>query len=429
MSSEIPDPFAHPDVLAEPTGTIGARPGRRGTARLGTAFFIGGLGWVFANTVLTGVITAAKLAILAPEDKVVLLGLITALTAIVSTVILFFWGAISDLTRSRFGRRTPWIIIGAIGGLLGLVFVALADTVPLFIVALVIYSIMFNALPPAMLAVFPDRVPRTKRGTMSAVYGGAQLVAGSVAVIVASGFITAPDTVLYIAGGVLLVSAVLFVLIAPDSDNRDQPRERMNMRGLLHAFRFPAKAPDFYWAFAGRFLLLLGFFMVTNFTLYILTDFIGLSNEEAGGILALSGLALLVSTAIGTFVAGPLSDRIGRRKMPIFVAVMLFVVALALPLIFQTGWSMIAFTAVAGLGLGAFLSVDTALMTEVLPSDEEAGKDLGILNTANTVPAIVAPIVTSTIVASGLGYPPVFIVSIVIVLIGGFSIFKIKSVR
>ena len=94
-----------------------------------------------------------------------------------------------------------------------------------------------------------------------------------------------------------------------------------------------------------------------------------------------------------------------------------------------TALGMILFSSISSLGLGAFLSVDTALMTEVLPSEENRGKDLGILNTANTVPGIIAPLITSVIIGFGIGYPPVFIAGLIVIVIGAFSIFKIKSVR
>lgn len=429
MSTELPEPFAHPTVLETPTEASATLNPRRSPRRLALGLFIMGLGWVFANTVLTGVIIAAKLAILDPENKVATLGYTTALISVIATIALFAWGAVSDQIRSRFGRRSPLIALGAIGGAIGLCLVAVADTLPLFIAALIVYTVLFNALPPAVLAIFPDRVPRSKRGTLSAVYGGAQLIASSFATIVASRFITQPGPVLYASAIILFVFAAVFLVVAPDVSNKSQPRARLDIPGLLQAFKFPAGAPDFYWAFAGRFLLLLGLFMIQNFTLYILTDFIGLSNNGAGDVLALAGIAQLLTTAAGTFVAGPLSDKLGRRKLPIFIAALLFGIGIAFPLVFQTGWSMVAFSAVAGLGLGAFLSVDSALMTEVLPSEESMGKDLGILNTANTVPAMLAPLATSGIVALGLSYTPVFITSIVIICIGAVSIFKIKSVR
>jgi len=429
MSTELPEPLAHPGVLDEPTRSIPTIRSRVSSKRLGFGLFIVGLAWVFANSIATATLLAAKIAILAPDDKVFFLGLATAMAGIVATLSLFFWGAISDLTRSRLGRRTPWILFGAISGTIGLSLIGLSDTIGGLLAAFIGYGLLFNALPAAVLAIFPDRIPRDKRGTASAVYGGAQVIGGAVANIIASQFITNPNAMFFVAAGILLVGSVVFVFLAPDYSSKDEPRAKLDLRGLGEAFKFPAKAPDFYWAFAGRFLLLLGLYMVQNFTLYILTDYIGLSTEETSTVLALSGFASLITIVIGIFVAGPVSDKIKRRKIPIFIASMLFGLAVLIPFVSPTGTSMIIFGAVSGLGLGAFLSVDSALMTEVLPSEESRGKDLGILNTANTVPGIIAPLATAAIVGIGFGYAPVFITSLIVIVIGAFSIFMIKSVR
>jgi MFS family permease len=429
MSTELPEPLAHPEVLEMPTGSFSAIRSRVSTKRLSTAFFIVGLCWVFANAMATSTLFAAKIAILDPHNKVTILAIATAAAGVMATLSLFFWGAVSDLTRSRLGKRTPWIIFGAVTGAAGLALIGLSNTVGGLLAAFIGYALLFNALPAAVLAVFPDRIPRDKRGTASAIYGGSQVIGGAVAGIIASQFISNPNPLFFVAAVVILVGGLSFVAIAPDFSSKDEPRQKLDLHGLADSFKFPAKAPDFYWAFAGRFLLLLGLYMVQNFQLYILTDYIGLSNNQAGSILALSGFASLITIVIGIFVAGPLSDKIKRRKVPIFIASMLFGVAVLIPLLSPTGTSMIIFAAVSGLGLGAFLSVDTALMTEVLPSQESRGKDLGILNTANTVPGIIAPLVTAGIVGVGLGYVPVFIISLVVIVVGAFSIFKIKSVR
>lgn len=428
MSNELPEPLAHPGMLNEPTSAFSAIRPRVGK-RLGFAFLIIGLTWVFANNVATTNLLAAKIEILDPSNKVFLFGLATAIAGISTTIALFVWGTVSDLTRSRFGKRTPWIIFGAVTGAAGLTLISISSSVGGLLAAFIGYSLAFNALPAAVLAVFPDRIPRAKRGLASAIYGAAQVLGGAVGGIVASQFLLKPNPLFLAAAVVVLVGGLLFVTLAPDTSSKDEPRAPLDVRGLVAAFKFPSGAPDFYWAFAGRFLLLLGLFMVQNFQLYILTDYIQLSTTEAGGVIALSGFASLVTIVLSTSVAGPLSDRIGRRKLPIFIASLLFGVAVLIPLVSPTATAMIVFGAVSGLGLGAFLSVDAALMTEVIPSEESRGKDLGILNTANTVPQIIAPLVTSGVVALGFGYAPVFVISLVIILIGAFSIFKIKSVR
>jgi MFS family permease len=429
MSTELPEPGAHPGILDEPSTSSAPVRSRTSGRRLGIGFFVVGFAWVFANSVASALPLQAKIAILAPDDKVVVLAVFTAIGGVFTTLSLFFWGSISDLTRSKAGKRTPWIAFGAVTGTVGLVLIEASNSVGSLLAAFIGYGLVFNALPAAVLAVFPDRVPRDKRGTASAVYGGAQVLGGAVSNIIASQFLSAPSIMFYVAAAVLLVGGLAFVAIAPDYSSADEPRVKLDMRGLADSFRFPANAPDFYWAFAGRFLLLLGLYMVQNFTLYILTDYIGLTNDEAAPVVAISGAASLVTIVLGISLAGPISDRIQRRRMPIFIASMLFGVAVVLPLVWPTATSMIIFGAVAGLGLGAFLAVDTALMTEVLPNEESRGKDLGILNTANTVPGVIAPLATAGIIAVGLGYPVVFCTSLVVIVVGASSIFKIRSVR
>lgn len=429
MSNDLPTPLSTPGVLDTPTSSFAAVRSRVGTRRLNTGFFIVGLTWVAANSMATSTLFAAKLAILAPENKVFLLGLATAMAGVVASIALFGWGAVSDLTRSRFGRRTPWIVFGAVTGAAGLILIGLSTGVGSLLAAFIGYGLLFNALPASVLAVFPDRIPRDRRGTASAVYGGAQVLGGAVSGIIASQFLKDPDPVFFTGAAIVLVGGLLFVVIAPDYSSSDQPREAFGREAFLQAIAFPKSAPDFYWAFAGRFLLLLGLYMVQNFMLYILTDYIGLDDKQAGTVIALSGVASLVTIVVGTVVAGPLSDRIHRRKLPIFFASLLFGLAVLVPLVWPTGTSMIVFGGLSGLGLGAFLSVDAALMTEVLPVGDSRGKDLGILNAANTVPGIIAPLATAGIVGIGLGYAPVFITSLVVIVIGAFSIFKIKSVK
>ena len=47
---------------------------------------------------------------------------------------------------------------------------------------------------------------------------------------------------------------------------------------------------------------------------------------------------------------------------------------------------------IAGLGIGTYLAVDQALMTQVLPNKADAGKDLGVLNVAQAGGQVLAPL-------------------------------------
>lgn len=90
---------------------------------------------------------------------------------------------------------------------------------------------------------------------------------------------------------------------------------------------------------------------------------------------------------------------------------------------------MILFSAIGGFGYGMYGSVDQALNVDVLPNEEEAGKDLGILNIATTLGQMVGPIVTSAIVVATGSYAMVFPTAIVMVALACVFILMIKKVK
>lgn len=431
MSAPIPGGVTPPETLTSgpaPAPARNSRSERRRLARIGIALVVAVLAYSFAHAVINSALIAAKIAILVPDDKVFWLSVSTAAAGLVSAIAAVIWGAISDRTRSRFGRRTPWILVGGIGAAVFPLLMGVVQTPMLLMLASVGYMIVVNAQTAALLAVFPDRIPVMRRGTYSALYGGGQVFGSVVGTIVASGFLTNPDPLFFLLPPFLAGGAILFVLIAPDKSSLEMPAVETGARAVLASFRFPRNAPDFYWAYGGRFLIMLGSSLITSFQLYVLTDYIMLGPDETAQTLATSGAVTLLSVLVGTAVGGPISDKLGRRKMPIFVASLLFVVAVIFPLVSPTALSMIIFGGITGLGLGAFLAADAALMTQVLPSEDDNAKDLGILSTATTIPVVLAPVVTGTVVTT-LGYSWVFVTSIVILVVGAFSVFKIKSVR
>ena len=65
----------------------------------------------------------------------------------------------------------------------------------------------------------------------------------------------------------------------------------------------------------------------------------------------------------------------------------------------------------------------------MLPNEEEAGKDLGILNIATTLGQMVGPIVTSSIVVATKSYALVFPTAIALAVVGCVFIMLIKKVK
>ncbi len=137
----------------------------------------------------------------------------------------------------------------------------------------------------------------------------------------------------------------------------------------------------------------------------------------------------LAGIITSTLVSGPLSDRLGRRKIFVFGSSALVGLAMVVPMVVPTVPGWLIFTALAGLGFGMFSAVDQALMSEVLPSATSFAKDLGVVNIAATLPQTLAPGVAGAIVLAFGGYVALFPVGMVLSLLGAFAVWPIKAVR
>ncbi len=140
------------------------------------------------------------------------------------------------------------------------------------------------------------------------------------------------------------------------------------------------------------------------------------------------GLLNLAGIIISTVVSGPLSDKVGRRKPFIFASSALVGLAMLFPIFVPTlaGWA--AMTIISGFGFGMFQAVDTALMSQVLPSAKSFAKDLGVVNIAATLPQALAPAIAGAIVIS-FGYVGLFPVGIALSILGAFAVWPIKASR
>lgn len=339
-------------------------------------------------------------------------------------------GMVSDRTRSRFGRRAPWMVAGTILGGLALIFMGASNGIVQLTVAWVIVQVAFNFAQGPLSAILPDRVPSGARGTFSSLAGLGLMLGALGGSIVGAQFATNLPAGYLTFAGVAVIVVVLFVVFNPDRSNKGEPRAPFDLTVFLKTFWVsPRKHPDFFWGFTGRLLLYSGYFMVTGFQLFILQDYIGLK-DKAAATMPLLSLVSLVGIIIATLVGGPLSDRLGRRKIVVIVAGVVLAVSLIFPLIIPTLTGMFLFSFVSGLGFGAYQSVDTALMSEVLPSKDDFAKDLGVLNIAATLPQTLAPGLAGLVVfLAGNVYTPLFPIGIVIALLGAFAVMPIRSVR
>ncbi len=398
--------------------------------RVAVGLFLGAVLWIGPYIGSIGVLLPAVAERVAPDEKVAVVGSIGVVGAVLALVANIVFGALSDVTRSRFGRRAPWILGGAIVGGASLFALSAASTVPMLFVWWSTYILGLNAVVASMVAVISDRVTEKYRGTVSAIYGVGFIIGGSLAQIVAARFLedTASGLVLFAVSTFL--SGALFVVIAPEGAYRGVEASKLTAARILSSFKLPTKgARDFYLALFGKFSLQAGGYAITNYQLYILTDHIGLDTASAGGIISVAAAITLVTGLLFGFGSGPLSDKVGRRKPFVIGSALLIAIGAIVPGVAPFVWGYIIFAVLSGVGNGIFSSVDQALNIEVLPNKENAAKDLGLLNVANTGGQIIGPVVTSVIVVATGGYQASFFAAAILLVISALCFIPIRKVR
>lgn len=436
VNDPVSTPAALPRALAEPT----ENPPTRWVALLTVASI--GLWAGFFGPIQ--VLLAQQAEAIDPANKEQVLALVTGLGALTSVICNPIAGAFSDRTTLRLGRRLPWIIGGTLGGALSLVFLSAADSVWWMVVGWCGVQASLNAMLAASVAMVPDQVPVSRRGRI----GGIVAVAQTVGVVGGTGIAAATGS---IATGYLATAAFLVVLVAPfcfganDAELPEQFREPFDLRAFLRSFWISPRAhPDFAWAWLTRFLVNLGNSLGLLYLLYFLQDVVGFTSDEAENrVLTLT--AIYAGTLLLTTVAfGAWSDHLGRRKVFVIGSGLVAACASLLLGVGQT-WPMAVVAAVVmGCSFGIYTSVDFALITEVLPGAEDRGKDLGVINIANALPQVLAPVLAGVLLtvveASGgvvdtdgdgfsTGYFVVYAVAFLSSVLGSVFVTRIKGVR
>ncbi|AYD89583.1 MFS transporter [Actinomyces sp. 2119] len=417
--------------LAPDTGL----PLQRATmVRFGIGFFGISILWAIGLNTIAAVLLPQRLKDIGVDNPTALLGSISAVTALVSLLSNFIFGNLSDRTRSRFGKRSPWVVSGGVLGGLCLFAIGILTNASAITFIYCVCMVGLNMMLAPAIAVLSDRVPETIRGTMSTFWGVGVSIGYPIGAIVGARFISESGASVsgFTLGGILMGIAGIFA-VAVWPRERSPVNEATDAGGLvdlLRSFILPIHgAADFWKAFFGRFTMLVSYQMINAYQLYIIQDYLGLSTRESAATVTLMSTITLVVGLIGGFIGGPLSDLLRRRKLPVVMASMCFALGVLMPWIMPTTTGIYLFAFIAGFGYSVYNSVDQALNVDVLPNPDTAGKDLGILNMSTTLGQMSGPVITSTIVTITGAYTLVFPVSIACALIGCISILAIRSVR
>lgn len=364
---------------------------------------------------------------IAPAAKVATLAWLGTASAIATVAAMLVAGWLSDRTRSRWGRRMPWLVGWAAATAIASALLGRAGSVAALLVAMPALWFVANAYQTVLTTLLPDRVAPEHQGFVSAaialgvpigIFGGVNVA------------VLAPGPTGYLLLNVpLLVATLLLVAIEREPEPRSAPMLTSDAgqpaSGWLSGFRHR----DFTLAFFSRFVLFLAFFTASGYLLYAMSDYVGRAHlpggdpgAAVGRILSLTTIAWLVVTPF----TGLLADRVAHTAGVVGVTSVAIGLVMLVPAL-SNGWpAMLVFGTGLGLTFGIYFAIDLKLIAMVLPSARDAGRDIGLMSIAGSGPTVFAPALAAAIIQQA-SYPALFLVGAVLAVAGGALAFPIRA--
>lgn len=397
---------------------------------IGMGLTFGVFMWLAPYLGMVAILLPAKIAELDPVNKASIVAINASIAMVIATLSNIIIGAFSDLTRSRFGRRTPWIIIGSIGSCISILCLHSVQSVMMLIIIWSVYQFFLNAIIAPLIAIISDQVSSVYRGRISSFYAFGMGVGAYGGQMLASNFLNDVGLGITVLAFITLASGFVSTLLIREQSSLGLEKKTFSKQILLNNFMFPTKnCTDYYLALLGKLMIVIAKYIPQGFLLYIFTDFLMVSDKNviSAYILKMSFITLILSLLIA-FLSGFIADKIKKFKYPVVVSCFFISVGLFIPQYFASLSSLIVYAAILGIGAGIFNSVDQALNIEVLPNPETAAKDLGILNLSNTAGQILGPVVAAFII-NLFGYQYLFLLASISALLGGICILFIRTVK
>ncbi|WP_424211811.1 MFS transporter [Streptomyces sp. BI20] len=417
-------PAPDPDPAARPADA---------PARLILGLVLAQLGVCIAVFTPIIVTLALRVAQIVPDaEKGAALAKVLTVGAVLALVGNPLFGALSDRTTSRFGRRRPWLVGGMVVALIGLTIVGLGNSVGMLVLGWAIAQLGCNAALCMVTACIPDLIPEHQRGRVSGMVGmmmSVSMVAGS---FLAQVFDENMALAFVVPALVGVAGAVALALVLPDRPARPGSFGRYTVKEFLRSFWVnPVKHRDYAWNFVSRFLVFIGIACVTSYQVYFLMDRLDVPADSVAAKMFTTTLVTVAGVVLGSLVGGWSSDGTGRRKPFVLASAAVVGVGLVLIATADTFGMFLLAVAVFGFGEGLYLAVDVALAAAVLPDPETAAKDMGVLNIANALPQSLVPMIAPFILAIGGGgnYGALFLFGGVCAAVGAALVQLIRSVR
>lgn len=376
------------------------------------------------------------------DPHVSYVGLMVALSAVVGVITQIIFGAISDSSTSKYGRRKLLMLIGSVTGGISMCFFPLTRTFSVILVAIT-YGIILDALitffgdltTPTRLAFLAENTEIEKRGSVNAILG-LTVAASTVMVIAVSGYIVdfaGPDFAFYFGGIALIICGIVFFAFADDpplksGKNGGTWRDNIKRTFTMESYQ---QNKSFYHLLLFLFICTTGAQVIAPFIfIYIETD-LGLGGLELA--LTLGGVGLM--SFLISFPMGFLMDKKGRK--PIMFFSILGACVFSILFIFVPARQEVTFiyTFLIGgfmMGFSAALAAASETWMQDLAPEDRRGSLLGYRMAAVVIPMVPGALIGGFIAdyaikPEGYVYSPLMFLVSALILLASLPVLKFIS--
>ena len=401
---------------------------------IGLAFFTTGISWSMYNT-------QVNINLFEYLGLFALVGAWMAMDNIIGVIIQPIMGSISDNTRSKFGRRMPYLIVGI--PLAAVFFVLIATVNPmqdpmwLLLLWMFFFNISMASYRSQAVALMPDFVIPANRSKGNAIIN----FMGGIGAVMAYIFnlVLVPISLFLaflVVAIIMVISLVIVVFTVKETDSYSyklilelEEKEGEKIKDKKEKLSIIASIKDVIGEKnkSTLFMLFAIFFWFVGyqalealFTIYGV-EVLGLTRGGAGGMLLYVALSFLLFA----FPAGILGTKIGR-KLTIKIGIFLWIISLIVMFIFQTVTVISIFFVVCGAGW-AFININSIVIVwESAPTAKKIGTYTGLYYFFSFMAAIIGPFMVGLVVDI-LGNETLFLVSSFFYIIALIFIFLVKG--
>lgn len=343
------------------------------------AFALANAGGVIAYLPLLTLLLPIKVEALAGEARIGVFTATVCAGAVAASLSNILFGWLSDRSVRRGGGRRRWMVGGVVATATSYAVIAAAATPAALLGSIVLFQIAVNALLAPMMALLAEEVPDADKGTAGGLIAlGSPIASGMSALLLGQSIAGEGARLAVLAAAIALATLPLALMPARRAVAASPAPDT------------PARAPrDLVVAGLARLLVQVAGVVTQTYLFYYFETIVPGPDQAAlpMRIGHLMTVAYILPLPIA-LVLGRVSD-LTRRRKPILLLAAAVATAGLLAMAAAEGWrDGAAAYAVYVAGSSVFVALHAALAMQLLPDPRHRGRDLGLLNLANTLPSL-----------------------------------------